>query len=217
MAGDPGIFEVMYQLRAMRRLKPDAIPDELIWKLLEAGTKAPSGNNSQVWRFLVVRDFDGKRFLQERYKRAIEHYTRGWNPGAALPSPQGIASQPRMARAVLELAERMHEVPVLLLVCMVPRAELPAVGRSPAALYASIFPAVQNILLTARALGLGSVLTTVHLLYEKEIKERFGIPPEVETVTLLPIGYPKGRFGPTVRRPVEEVTYWGKWGEVHSR
>jgi nitroreductase len=221
MSSEPGIFEIMYQLRAMRRLKPDPVPDELIWKILEAGTKAPSGSNSQVWRFVVVRDPDGKRFVQERYKQAWDLYAQA-NIEAAAESPPPAEELParlRMARAAMQMAEHLHEAPVLLLVCMKPRSDLPAVRgrRSPAALYASIFPAVQNILLAARALGLGSVLTTLHLVYEDEIKQRFGIPAEVETVALLPIGYPKGKFGPTTRRLVEEVTYWEKWGEHRPR
>ncbi|MFI5394862.1 MAG: nitroreductase family protein [Candidatus Binatia bacterium] len=223
MSDDIGVFEAMYQLRAMRRFKPDPVPDGLIWKILEAGTKAPSGSNSQVWRFIVVRDLDGKRFIQERYKRAWDRYAQANLEAAAAKNPppaKELGSRLRMARTAAGLAERMHETPVLLLVCMVPRADLPTVEgrqRNPAGLYASIFPAVQNMLLAVRALGLGAVLTTLHLLYEDEIKERFGIPSEVDTVALLPIGYPKGKFGPTRRRPVHEVTYWEKWGATRSR
>jgi nitroreductase len=222
MSSEIGVFEAMYQLRAMRRFKPDPVPDELIWKILEAGTKAPSGSNSQVWRFIVVRDGDGKRFIQERYKRAWDLYAQANLEAAAKnpPPAEELGPRLRMARAAAELAERLHEAPVLLLVCMVPRADLPTVEgrrRSPAGLYASVFPAVQNILLAVRALGLGSVLTTLHLLYEDEIKERLGIPAEVDTVALLPIGYPKGKFGPTRRRPVHEVTYWERWGATRSR
>jgi nitroreductase len=88
---------------------------------------------------------------------------------------------------------------------------------SPAALYASIFPAVQNILLTCRAHGLGATLTTLHLLYERSIKERLGIPAEVETVAMIPIGYPVGKFGPVARAPVETLTYWDTWGATRTR
>lgn len=221
MSNEPGLFEVMYQLRAMRRLKPDPIPEALIWQLLEAGTQAPSGSNSQVWRFVVVQDAEGKRFLQERYKRAWDAYAQaGMAAAASAPPSEELAARLRMARAAAELAEHLHEVPVLILVCMMPRPDLPmaAAGRRrSAAAYSSIFPAVQNILLAARGLGLGSVLTTLHLMYEDEIKSRFGIPAEVETVALLPVGYPKGKFGPTRRRPVQEVTYWERWGAARRR
>jgi nitroreductase len=223
MSHEAGLFDTIAELRAMRRFKPDPVPDELLWKILDAGTKAPSGGNTQVWRFLVVRDPDGKRFIQERYKRAWDLYAQA-NMEAATknpPPPEALAARMRMARSAAQLAEHMHEVPVLLLVCMLPRADLPSIAggrrRSFAGLYASIFPAVQNILLAARAVGLGAVLTTLHLLYEDEIKARFSIPPDVEAVALLPIGYPKGKFGPTTRRPVEQVTYWERWEAVRAR
>lgn len=223
MSHEPALFEAISELRAMRRLKPDPVPDELLWKILEAGTRAPSGSNTQVWRFLVVRDPESKRFIQERYKRAWDVYAQA-NVEAAAKNPpprDELGPRLRMARVAGELAERMHEAPVLLIVCMIPRTDLPPVAagrrRSPAALYASIFPAVQNILLAARAVGLGSVLTTLHLLYEDEIKARFNIPADVETVALLPIGYPKGKFGPTTRRPVEQVTYWERWAAARAR
>jgi nitroreductase len=222
MANEPGLFEVMYQLRAMRRLKTDPVPDDLVWKVIEAGTKAPSGGNTQVWRFLVIRDPDGKRFIQERYQRAWDLYVQANMDAAAKspPPPEEAAPRMRMARAASYLATHLHAVPVLLLVCMLPRGGLTTLGSrriSPAALYASIFPAVQNILLAARALGLGAVLTTLHLLYEDEIKARFQIPAEVESVALIPIGYPQGKFGPTTRNPVETVTYWERWGAARAR
>jgi nitroreductase len=89
--------------------------------------------------------------------------------------------------------------------------------RHAAGLYASIFPAVQNMLLACRAFGLGATLTTLHLLHEDEIKARLGVPAEVETVALLPIGYPEGKFGPTSRQPVQDVTYWDGWGQHRAR
>ncbi len=220
MTEQMGLFEAMFTQRALRRLKPDPVPDELLWRVLEAGTKAPSGGNSQVWRFMVIREPTRKRFVQERYKRAWDQYASA-NLAAATaqnqpPSPQQL----RMLRSAVHLAEHMHEAPVLVLVCMVPRA-LPPVGvggrRSPAGLYASIFPAVQNILLAARGLGLGATLTTLHLLYEDEIKAELGIPGDTETVALIPIGFPEGKYGPTTRAPVEEVTYWEQWGSVRPR
>jgi len=223
---EPGVFEIMYSLRAMRRLKPDPVPEALVWRVIEAGTQAPSGGNSQPWRFLVVQDVDAKRFVQERYARALRVYLDA-NIEAARrrPTPPGadeLARQMRAGRAAMHLAEHLHETPVLLLVCMVPRdlallARAREDGRGGAALYASVFPAVQNVLLACRALGLGATLTTLHLLFEDEIKHQFGIPSEVETVALLPIGYPMGRFGPTRRMPAEEVTYWDGWNQRRAR
>jgi nitroreductase len=223
---DPGIFEVMYSQRAMRRLKPDPVPEALIWQVIEAGTKAPSGGNSQPWRFLVVQDPELKRFVQERYQRAWGVYLQANLDAAARratpPSADETARQMRAAGAAIHLAEHMHEAPVLLFVCMMPR-DLALLGggddrlRRGAALYASVFPAVQNVLLACRALGLGATLTTLHLLHEDEIKERLGIPVEVETVALLPIGYPSGRFGPTTRMSAEQVTFWDGWAQRRAR
>jgi nitroreductase len=226
MSDEPGIFETIYSLRAMRRLKPDPVPEPLLWKVLEAGTKAPSGGNSQPWEFVVVRDPALKRFIQKRYKRVWDLYLRAAIEAAGRqsppPSPGEMEKLARQAGAATHLAEHLHEAPVLLLVCLRPQEEMvPAdeAGRSagPAARYASIFPAVQNILLACRALGLGATLTTLHLLYEDEIKEQLGIPSEVETVALIPIGYPRGRFGPTTRVPVQDVAHWDHWGNQRAR
>ena len=220
MSTEPGLFEIMYSLRSMRRLKPDPVPDELVWKLLDAAVRAPSGGNTQPWRFLVVRDAATKQFLQERYKRGWDRYVVANMKAAAeapVPmTPDEAAARAKMVQAATHLAEHLHEAPVLLFVCMTPRKmDLPpdpeSQTPSPAALYASIFPAVQNILLTCRALGLGATLTTLHLMYERAIKERLGIPAEVDTVAMLPIGWPVGKFGPVSRAPVETVTYWNRW------
>lgn len=225
MTAEPGIFEILYSLRAMRRLKPDPVPESLVWKIVEAGTCAPSGGNSQPWRFVVIQDPVLKAFIQERYQRAWDVYLQANLTAAATrpaPPPTEAEARARLARAAAHLAAHMHEAPVLILVCMTPRdLVLPAdaVSQRPSAAgrYASIFPAVQNMLLACRALGLGATLTTLHLLYEDEIKERLGIPGEVEAVALVPIGYPQGRFGPTRRAPVEQVIYWDGWDRQRAR
>jgi nitroreductase len=226
MMDDPGLFEIMYSLRSMRRLKPDPIADELVWKILDAGSRAPSGGNTQPWRFLVVRDAETKRFVQERYQRGWDRYLQA-NAEVASTAPVAMtpaeaAARAKMVAAAGHLAAHLHEAPVLLFVCMMPRSlPLPpdpeSQPPSPAALYASIFPAVQNILLACRAHGLGATLTTLHLLYERGIKERLGIPAEIETVAMIPIGWPVGRFGPVRRAPVETVTYWDRWGAARPR
>lgn len=224
MATEPGIFEIMYSMRAIRRLKSDPVPESLVWRIVEAGTRAPSGGNLQPWRFIVVQDPALKAFIQERYKRAWDLYLQANLEAAGrraeMPPAEELEKQMRLARAAAHLADHLHEAPVLILACMTPReTRLEGEGgsvESGAGLYASIFPAVQNMLLACRALGLGATLTTLHLLYEDEIKQRLGIPAEVEAVALVPVGYPEGRFGPTTRRPVEEVTYWDGWGQCRA-
>lgn len=226
MTAEPGLFEIMYSLRSMRRLKPDPVPDELVWKLLDAAIRAPSGGNTQPWRFLVIRDAETKRFIQERYRRGWDRYVQANLKAAAeaaVPMTEAeAAARAKMIGAATHLADHLHEAPVLLLVCMQPRKmDLPpdpeSQPPSPAALYASIFPAVQNILLACRAHGLGATLTTLHLLYERTIKSKLGIPDEIDTVALIPIGWPVGKFGPTSRAPVETLTYWDTWGATRTR
>ncbi|HEY2385610.1 MAG TPA: nitroreductase family protein [Candidatus Binatia bacterium] len=222
---EPGLFEIMYSLRAIRRLKPDRVPEDVVWKVLEAGTMAPSGGNSQPWRFVVLQDPELKRFVQERYLRVLRVYLQATAEAAGRrqppPGPDEAARQVRTRDAALHLGEHLHEAPLLLLVCMVQRdlallRDAQGNLRGPA-VYSSIFPAVQNILLACRAFGLGATLTTLHLGFEGQIKERLGIPADVETVAMLPIGYPIGRFGPTRRTRVEDVTYWDGWNQLRAR
>jgi nitroreductase len=206
-----GLFETLNTLRAMRRLKPDPVPQEMIRKILDAGTRAPSGMNSQPWAFVVVQDRDGKKFIQERYHDAmISRF------GNMAPAPEDRCPQTRQARAAIHLAEHMHEAPVLLLVCG--RRDWPfavppekRAGHAPPS-YGSLYPCVQNILLACRALGLGASLTTMHQLFEDELHQRFSIPDDYGVVSLIPIGFPQGKFGPVTRRPAEEVTHFDRWG-----
>jgi nitroreductase len=207
-APEIGLFEAIHTMRAMRRLKPDPVPDELIHRIIEAGLCAPSGGDLQNWRFIVVKDPEIKRRLQVRYKRALEQVMPRFH-ATAIPGKSDVQKQRRL-RAVEYLTDHFHEAPVLLVACLI------GDGAKAAGLEkmsgASIYPAVQNMLLAARALGLGATLTTRHLFYEKEINQILRIPPEAETFAILPIGYPMGRFGPLSRQKVEQVTFADRWG-----
>ena len=225
---DCNLFEIIDTTRSMRRLKPDPVPDELIERVIAAGTKAPSGQNTQPWAFLVVRDSAAKRWLQERYLAAMQRATGErrlqerylavmWHAmGDGAPSPEDHGIDARTVRAALHLAHHLHEAPVLLLVCGVRDWHIAVAAEDRRGLappsHSSTFPAVQNILLACRALGLGATLTTVHLMFEAELCERFGIPDTHGVVALIPIGYPLGRFGPVRRRPPREVTHLDRWG-----
>jgi nitroreductase len=211
---DVGLFEVMYTMRAMRRLKPDPVPPELIQKVLEAGTQAPSGQNTQPWAFVIVSDPETKEFIGERYHRGmLERFGKFW------PPPEGVDSpMVRNFRAAMHLAEQMHEVPVLLVVCGLrdwPAAvpEENRTGKAPPS-YGSVYPCIQNILLACRGLGLGASLTTTHMLFEDELAERLGVPEEYGMVAIIPIGFPRGRFGPVSRRPASELTHYDRWGNL---
>ncbi len=201
-----GLFEAIDTLRSMRHLKPDPVPEAALHRILEAAIKAPSGMNSQPWNFLVVRDADLRRRVGAFYRQAfLEVYGDG-GPGTRNLTP----ADERVRASAQHLADHMGEAPVLLLVCLRHSYDRPPEGRA----YSSILPAVQNILLAARGLGLGTTLTSLHKRYEREVKELLGIPDHVETVALIPIGYPeRGRFAPPPRRPVEEVTFGERWGQ----
>lgn len=199
------LFEAMETQRAIRRFRPDPVPDEAIEKILHAATRAPSGGNAQPWTFIVIRDPELKRRIGQLYQEAGAEYARtraAQAPAQPAPDPAGCRVRPPTP---------LWEVPVLILVCR--RTLYPPVATSTASLYASVYPAVQNILLAARALGLGTVLTTYFKLREAPIKEALGIPEDVEPVALIPLGYPRGRFGPVRRRPWQEVTFFDRWGD----
>ncbi|MCL4242926.1 MAG: nitroreductase family protein [Dehalococcoidia bacterium] len=198
-------FEVIGTQRAMRRLKPDPVPEEYIRKIIWAATRAPSGGNRQGWRWLVITDPENKKKIQGWYHEGWSKMTAsGYGAGANLPEAERLSNE-RVMKSATYLAEHMHEVPVLILACSL-------TGNGDITSGSSIYPAVQNLMLAARALGLGTALTTVHRGWQKEIRELFGIPESVETAALIPLGWPKGKFGSGFRKPVEDVTYWEKWG-----
>jgi nitroreductase len=208
-----GLFDAIFTARSMRRLKPDPVPDELIRKVLEAGLCAPSGGDVQNWRFIVVKDPETKRQLQIRYKRALDDVIQRYRSN---PPPPGKTEEQkaRMLAAVEYLTEHFHEAPVLIVCCLVDDfARKLGLEKMSGA---SIYPAVQNILLAARALGLGATLTTRHLIYEKEVDRILGLPPNAETFAIIPIGYPMGRFGPVSREPVEKVAFIDRWGNAYK-
>ncbi len=205
----PDVFEIIESCRAMRRLKPDPVPDELIARILRAATSAPSGGNTQKWRFLVIKDRRIKEAVQVWYKKAFEEVVGPRYLTSAPPPGVDKAAYHRQHGAVAYLTEHFHEAPVWIVACLEDGA---TPNRSAGA---SIYPAVQNMLLAARALGLGATLTTRHLLYEKEADAALGLPAGVHSYAILPIGYPMGKFGPVGRGPLSEVVYQDRWGEPY--
>lgn len=214
---ESGLFEVMFSTRSMRRLRPDPVPDEVIYKILDAGIRAASGGNTQHWRFVVVTDPQIKRQIHQVYQK-------GWNEVQAMyqnrPAPPHMEGGKfrRLLDAASYLAEHLAEVPVLLFACLKERPMPPQLAAKLARLSgSSIYPAVQNMLLACRAFGLGATLTTVCSLYEDEIKAVLNLPHDVSTYALLPIGYPQGKFGPVQRMAVEEVTCVDGWGTAFTK
>ena len=195
------IFEAIYTLRAMRRLKTDPVPEELVWKVLDAAIRAPSGGNLQPWRFVVVTDAAKKAKIGEWY---LDGWNKMYGPRRDVPITDPAAA--RTFKSADHLANHIAEAPVLIFATVMSNMASVS-GAGP-----NIFPAVQNLMLAARALGLGTTLTTLHKHHDADVKELLGIPDGVETMALIPMGWPKGKFGSGPRRPVEEVTHWDAWG-----
>ncbi|MEN0072859.1 MAG: nitroreductase family protein [Paracraurococcus sp.] len=200
------LFETIHSTRAMRRLKPDPVPDALILRILRAGTAAANGGNTQRWRFLVLKDPARKRAVQAWYKKAYDEVIGPRYASSPPPPGADAAKYARQHAAVEYLTEHFHEAPVWIVACLLEETPTRWSG-------ASIYPAVQNMLLAARALGLGSTLTTRHLLFEAEAEAALGLPPGVHSYAILPIGWPMGKFGPVGRGPLAEITYLDDWGK----
>ena len=201
------LFDVMYNCRAMRRLKSDPVPDELILKLIDAGNQAPSGSNQQGARWIAVKDQGQKDKLAALNKTAVQAYT-----GVESTRLDSLPHQPsdkrqRMLNAVLWQAEHMQDIPVLLIACY----EFPGPVTNASQAGGSVWPGIQNVLLTARALGLGAAPTTLGLMNPSAVKEVLGLPDNMAAFCLIPIGYPSGKFGPVTRLPVEETMRWDRW------
>src|SRR3954451_9283881 len=203
------LFKIMATTRSMRRLKPDPVPAELIRKILNAGVCAPSGGNMQRWRFLVVKDPNVKQTVGTYYKRTwYDVVNPRYRAGEPAPGTNPERFQ-RMLEAAQYLADHIHEAPVWIVPCM-------GGGTPNRTSGASLYPAVQNMLLAARALGLGATLTTLYLHFEKEVEAALGLPADVHSYALLPIGYPMGLFGPVRRTLLADVVYEDRWGHPYS-
>ena len=205
----PDLFEIIGTTRSMRRLKPDPVPDALIKQILEAGTAAANGGNTQTWRFLVIKDPEIKKAVQVWYKKAFEEVI-GPRYATSAPPPGSTADKyTRQHGAVEYLTEHFHETPVWIVACL---KDGPNPGRGAGA---SIYPAVQNMLLAIRALGLGSTLTTRHLLHAKEVEAALGLPEGVHSYAILPIGYPMGKFAPVGRGKLSDIVFLDKWEQPY--
>ncbi len=197
------VLEAIRTTRAMRRLDPDRdVPDDVLWTILEASTKGPSGGNRQQLRWVVVRDPARKRRLGELYREVWDEYEAERPPSAS--EDEQVR---RNLRSAEHLAHHLAEVPVLLLAC----------ARRRGSVEAAVYPGVQNLMLAARAHGLGTTLTSFHRRREPEVRAALSIPEDVETFALVPLGYPLGRWGEAKRRPVSEVVYWDEWGATRER
>jgi nitroreductase len=202
--GDAGtVLAAIHTTRSLRRLETREVPDEVLRQILDAAIRAPSGSNQQTWSFIVVRDPETKQALQRIYAEVAQQY---FDVGPkTISDGSGSATMTRVRSSARHLAEHLHLAPVLVLACIN--------GQRNFTLGASIYPAVQNMMIAARALGVGSTLTTFHLARESEVKELLNIPADVHTAALIPLGFPTGKWGEARRRSVHEVVYLDTFGE----
>jgi nitroreductase len=217
-----GLFEAIYSARAIRRLKPDPIPDDVITKVLDAAIRAPSGSNAQSWVFIVVKDPEKRKQLGAIYQKTSSILVKMYE-GAKAPPHMDPAKYERWWQSVLYLFDHMGEAPILIVPCLkqtvfagiagLPddvKKRMAGAGRLAGS---SIYPAVQNLTLACRAFGLGTVLTTIHAFYEDEVSEILNLPPDVQSYALMPVGYPRGKHGPISRKPVSEVACLDSYGK----
>ncbi|HYC00636.1 MAG TPA: nitroreductase family protein [Candidatus Limnocylindrales bacterium] len=235
---DARLFEIMYTCRAMRRLKPDPVPQEILEQLVEAALHAPSGSNAQNWRFVIVRDRAQKQRIQAIWRKTWGFYQETFAKADLRPgeSPEDRA---KGTKAGTDLLESLPDVPALICVCVARDEQLAKALASPATIQkvvshfgvggavkfaaagmriggmadgSTAYPAVQNLLLAARALGLGAVLTTQHFFVPGQFEAVLGLPGSVTLAAIVPVGYPKGKFGPVRRPSPRDVISWDRYG-----
>jgi nitroreductase len=195
---------VMRTARAVRRFRPDPVPPALLLECLEAATWAPSGSNEQAWRFCVLGSPEVRALLGPAYRR-------GWARTAAVygidrPVDGDDSRRARMLRTIFDLVDHFEDVPAYVLFCAVQHDGFPPLFTG-----ASIYPALQNFLLAARARGLGGVITTWFTECETALRALVGVPDGWVLAALVPIGFPEGRPGRVRRAAVERVVCWDRW------
>jgi nitroreductase len=213
-----GLYQAMSTLRAVRRLRPDPIPDDVLGRVLQAACWAPTGGNQQPWRVVVVQDPDRKRALAELYRPEWHRYidNRGMEKRMAAMTDEARSAWERTMAAGTHLADHLAEAPVILMFCAdFRRMAVTDAGLDRQSLVGggSVYPPVQNAMLACVAEGLGCTLTTLHCFREPEVKEALDIPEEWATAAMVPIGYPVLRgHGPITRLGPEVMAYQDTFG-----
>jgi len=188
------------------------VPQELVDECLTLALQAPSGSNRQTWQFVVVTDADLRRQVGEYYRVAVQNYLAGSGAAGKLfaDDPGRSEVQRRVHESVAYLGDHMGEVPVLLIPCLQFSGPLRAVNQS--GLWGSVIPAAWSYMLAARARGLGTAWTTLHMRYEREVAELLGLPDDVHQAALIPTAYYSGdTFRPARRQPLESVVHRDRW------
>jgi nitroreductase len=201
------LVEAMETQRAVRRLLRDPVDDATVLRVLELATKAPTGSNLQSWEFVVVRDPDVKHQLARLNRQAWSIYRRIGRRRA-----KGHEPTLKIIDAVQWQADHFEEVPVVVVACLHGRSPMLGPPVLASSWYGSAYPAVQNLLLAARAVGLGATLTTLPLWSTTLARRTLGLPARITPVAVVPMGWPKGKYGPTTRKPVGEVVHLDRYG-----
>ena len=211
------MYEVMRTQRAVRRLRPDPVPEDVLRRIFEAATFAPTGGNRQVWRMIAVSDTSTKQRLGQLYAKHWQPYADNYRKSNPDASGEASAAMERTLAAGDHLASNLGNVPVVVIVCFeadglavtdIDQDRIPVVGGG------SIYPAVQNLMLAARAEGVGCVLTTLLCMSEPDVKELLNIPEDWATAAMVPLGYSVGvGYGPIARKPVESLFFQDSWDQ----
>ncbi|MDA1073170.1 MAG: nitroreductase family protein [Proteobacteria bacterium] len=195
--------DVMYNCRAMRRIKTDEVPEELLLELIDAANQAPSGSNSQKARWVVVRDPAIKKQLADQNRLHAAPYI-----AADVQNPR-TPKLKRMLDAVVWQMDHMHEIPTLIVACFDYPEKVEGLGVYRSA--GSVWPGIQNLLLKARSLGLGAAPTTLALRDQDAVRAILKLPETFAALCVIPVGYPIGNFGPVTRKPIAEVMRFDEW------
>lgn len=210
------VIEAIRTTRAIRRFSGEPVTNDEIARCIEAAIQAPSGGNIQPWAFVVATDPEVKARVAEIYNRAYTRYEKALL--SSLPpfrSPEDEESFHRGVRASRYLADNMSNTPALVAVCMADIDLTLTDEEGPldiGTVHASVYPAVQNLMVAARSLGIGSTMTTAFRIYHSEFRESLEIPDRFQVVALVALGRPKGKFGVARRKPVAAVTHWNRFG-----
>ena len=194
--------EAMFTQRAIRRFKPDPIPDDVLEDIMQATIRAPNGGNNQQWRFILVKDAELRGKLAALYREAW------WakRADAGIMGPEDIPPGKSSMRSAMRMADEIGIAPVMALVCATSQGAQAA---------GSVIPSAQNMLLAARAFGVGGTIATLHPVVDQRVHDLFGIPDEAQVVYCMPLGYPRGEFGPVQRKPLPEVCGVDGWGNAY--
>jgi nitroreductase len=206
-ANDAKLFDIMSTCRSMRRLSSEPVPEPVLHRLVEAAGYAPSGRNLQRARWILVRGAGQKAAIAELNRRASEAPVRDHIEATEELPHHDRAKRRRMWEAVLWQTDHLHEAPALIVACCI----LDHADQDPYRYGSSVWPGIQNLLLAARAHGLGAVPTTFALQFRAELSEVLELPPRVCVQAIIPVGYPTGNFGPVRRLAVSDVLMDERW------